>query len=195
MDKKIIILILIVIIVGAGALLFAQFGGKINTEIKFISKDTLQNGEQLQLELKDAQGNPIAGQNVNITFDGKKNSVVTDSSGKAYLTIHGEDAGKYDVTVDYGGDGKYNGCTGKVTITITDDDADNPVTQTETNSTASTSNYDANESKPQDQGRVTYDRVHAISYNENGVVLSSPDGRGVGMTVDEYLNWRPDPFM
>ena len=157
------------------------------------------------MELKDAQGNPIAGQNVTITFDGEKYSAITDSAGKAYLTIYGENPGSYEVSAEFGGNDRYAATSAKTTITITDGAADNPASQTDSSATATSKNTNSSSSSSSEssggssggsssQDKIYEDRVHGITYNENNIILSSPDGGGVGMTLDEYLAWRPDPF-
>ena len=92
MNKNIIIAILIIIIIAVvGAFVFSQQqhapDGKINTQINFLSQTTLKNGDQVQFELKDAQGAVIAGQTVTISYDdGSGNvqnyTVNTDQNGK-----------------------------------------------------------------------------------------------------------------
>ena len=139
MNKKIIIAILVVIIIAAGAFfMFGQSFLKADTQINLLNKDTIQNGEQLEFELKDANGNPVAGQVVNITFNDKNYSVSTDDNGKAYLFITGIDVGKYNVSVSYGGNDKFNGCTATFNIEVTNDAPDNPATRTISNSVVST---------------------------------------------------------
>lgn len=138
MNKNIIIAILIIIIIAVGAfMLLGHPAGKTATQINFLNKDNVQNGEQVKFELKDANGNPIAGATVNITFNNnEKYTVTTDSSGMGYLAINGEDAGSYDVVADYGGSDKYDACTAKVTITV----ADGAASQGSGDAVASTSN-------------------------------------------------------
>ena len=132
----------VIIILGGAALLFGQSMNKVNTEIKIIGDASLQNGENVQFELKDAQGNLLSGQELKITYNGnEKYSVTTDQNGKGYLLISGENSGKYDVEVKYDGNDKYNGCTAKETLKITDDLADNPTSGTVSASTASTDDY------------------------------------------------------
>lgn len=141
MNKNIIIAILVIIIIAAGAfLIFGHSGDKTETQINFLNNNSVQNGEQVKFELKDASGNPIAGETVNITYNNnEKYSVVTDSNGMGYLSINGEDAGNYDIVVDYGGNDKYKACTAKITITVTGDDADNTAAQSSGDSVADTS--------------------------------------------------------
>lgn len=139
MNKNIIIAILIIIIIAIGAfLIFGHSNGKTDTQISFLNQDTLQNGEQVKIELKDASGNAIAGETVDITYNNEKYSAVTDSSGRAYLTINGEDAGKYDVIASYGGNDKYGASSAQMSITITDGDADDVPEQTSGESVANT---------------------------------------------------------
>ncbi len=187
MNKNIIIAILVVIIIiGAGAFAVKQFsGGKVNTSIHFLGNETLKNGEQVQFELKDANGNAISGKSVNITFNNEKYSVTTDQNGKGYLTISGENSGKYDITVDYAGDDKYNGCTGKLTITITEDKADSEVSNTNSSSTANT--YKNGSSNSSSNSGLTYDSQLGAWVDSNGVVRS---GQGDGMSADDYKKWK-----
>lgn len=141
MNKNIIIAILIIVILAVGAALFFGQLGKQDTQIKIINNETFQNGEQVKFELKDSSGAAISGQNVSIIFNKNETySVTTDSNGKGCLLISGESAGKYEMEVKYEGNDKYNGCSAKETITITDDVADNPGSQTDS-SVASTNQY------------------------------------------------------
>lgn len=186
MNKNIIIAILVVIIIaGAAFFMFGQSNGKADTQINFLGNKTLQNGEQIQFELKDAQGNVLAGQPVNITFDDEKYLVTTDENGKGYLTINDENAGSYEVTVDYGGNDKYNRCTGKVTITITDGTADNPASNTTNNATANS------KVSPNTAG-LNYDSKHGLYYDANGIVHGG--GQLDGMTIDNARKYLDDPY-
>ncbi|MBE6499579.1 MAG: type IV pilin [Methanobrevibacter thaueri] len=71
MNKNIIIVALIIIIIAIVSIFVFNLGntGKMNTQINFLSESTLQNGNQIQIELKDAQGNPIANEVINFTYD------------------------------------------------------------------------------------------------------------------------------
>ena len=205
MNKNIIIAILVVIIIlGGAALLFGQSINKVNTEIKIIGDASLQNGEQVQFVLKDAQGNPISGQEWKITYNGnEKYSVTTDQNGKGYLSISGEDGGKYDVEVKYAGNDKYNGCTAKETLTITDDLPDNPSSGTASVSTASTDDYnekhyeDNPKNKTNSSGNDTndsdiddtwyYPKYNLLVRGRDNTVIAAPNDLGIGMTVDEWI--------
>lgn len=155
MNKNIIIAILCVILIAAvGGFLLAQpqtttEDGKLNTQIKFLSEDSLKNGQTVEFELKDMSGNAIAGETVKILYVAngvnEKYSVVTDSQGHGYLVLSGEDAGSYDITINYDGNSKYNGCSAKQTLKIVDessnDNTANTKVESPTNSTANTVMY------------------------------------------------------
>ena len=204
MNKNIIIAILIIIIIAVvGAFVFSQQqhapDGKINTQINFLSQTTLKNGDQVQFELKDAQGAVIAGQTVTISYDdGSGNvqnyTVNTDQNGKGYLTISGEDAGKYTVTVSFAGNSKYNACTAKQTITIEDgtSDAEETVSQ---NSTANTVMYNNNSGSSSSSGNSSgsssqsyYDANLNVYYDSNGKVIG---GQDPGASIYELRTLEP----
>lgn len=196
MNKNIIIAILVVIIIAAvAAFVFTQpatTDGKLNTQINFLSGDTLKNGDQIQFELKDAQGNAVTGQIVNITYNNEKYSVVTDNSGKAFLTIAGEDPGKYDVTVDYNGTAKYNGCTAKTTVTV-EEGTSTAAANSTANSTASTAAYNNATSTGSGQQQATssqsyYDADLNVYYDSNGKIIG---GQNDGSSIYEVRNNQP----
>lgn len=205
MNKNIIIAILIIIIIAVvGAFVFSQQqhapDGKISTQINFLSQTTLKNGDQVQFELKDAQGAVIAGQNVTISYDdGSGNvqnyTVNTDQNGKGYLTISGEDAGKYTVTVSFAGNSKYNACTAKQTITIEDGTSDAEETVSE-NSTANTVMYNNNSGSSSSSGNSSgssgqsyYDADLNVYYDSNGNVIGGQDsGASIYELRERYNN-------
>ena len=206
MNKNIIIAILIIIIIAVvGVFVFSQQhhapDGKINTQINFLSQTTLKNGDQVQFELKDAQGAVIAGQTVTISYDdGSGNvqnyTVNTDQNGKGYLTISGENAGKYTVTVSFAGNSKYNACTAKQTITIEDGTSDAKETVSE-NSTANTVMYNNNtgsssSSSAESSGSSSqsyYDADLNVYYDSNGKVIGGQDpGASIYELRERYNN-------
>lgn len=174
MNKNIIIAILVVIIIAAAAVFMFGQNSKLDTQINFLSGDSLANGDQLEFELKDAQGNPIANQIVNLTFGDEKYSLVTDENGKGQVVISEESAGKYDVSVDYGGDDKHNGCSGKTTVSITDDSNDS----SNTTSTNSSSSVSSNKGK----SNLNYDAKSGLYYDNNGKVQG---GQADGMSIND----------
>ena len=206
MNKNMIIAILIIIIIAVvGVFVFSQQhhapDGKINTQINFLSQTTLKNGDQVQFELKDAQGAVIAGQTVTISYDdGSGNvqnyTVNTDQNGKGYLTISGENAGKYTVTVSFDGNSKYNACTAKQTITIEDGTSDAEETVSE-NSTANTVMYNNNtgsssSSSAESSGSSSqsyYDADLNVYYDSNGKVIGGQDpGASIYELRERYNN-------
>ena len=204
MNKNIIIAILVVIIIaGICAFMFAHPNGKTDTQINFLNKGTLKNGEQVQFELKDSQGNALSGQNIDITYNAKeKYSITTDQNGKGYLTINGEPAGKYEIEAKYAGNDKYGESSAKTTITITDEAADSPASQTDSNATADTNQYNNQNTADDGSGQGLNNTAdnpfpgsNGTHYVEQGdlwvrdsdnVIIDSPNGEGIGQTVDEW---------
>lgn len=195
MNKNIIIAILVVIIIAAVAAFAlgqpATTDGKLNTQINFLSQNNLKNGDQIQFELKDAQGQAVAGQVVNITYNNEKYSVVTDNSGKAFLTIAGEAAGQYDVTVDYKGNDKYNGCTAKTTVTV-EEGTSSAAANSTANATASTAAYNNATSTGQAQQSTSsqsyYDAELNEYYDANGRIIG---GQNDGASIYDIRNNPP----
>lgn len=172
MNKNIIIAILIIIIIAIVGFFVLQpqpttTDGKLNTQLHFLSESTIKNGDTVQFELKDATGAAIVAAPVKISYlhDGKNEtySIVTDSQGKGYLVINGEEAGSYDVTVDFAGDAKHNPCSAKQTITIEKQSSDKNTTterqqETESNATANTVKYNnVDSSSSESSESTTYD--------------------------------------
>lgn len=191
MNRNVIIAILVVIIIAAGAAFIFSQNAKTNTQLTIVNNETFQNGEELQVVLKDAQGNAISGQTVNITFDNEKYSVVTDQNGKGYLLFGGETAGQYDVNATYSGNDKYEGCSAKVTVTITDDQPDNLATKTSGDNVASSSGGNS----PSNSG-LNYDSQYGVYYDGNGKI-HAPGQQYDGMNINDYRNWinSPDKFI
>ena len=162
MNRNIIIAILVIIIIAVVGIFVFQphttTDGKLNTQINFLSESTIKNGDTIQFELKDATGAPVVGAPVTISYmhDGQSEnySIITDNQGKGYLVISGEEAGNYDVTVDFAGNDKYNACSAKQTVTITAEETAEAAPaqqqqQTESNSTANTVKYHDTDSSQQ----------------------------------------------
>lgn len=194
MNKNVIIAILIIIIVAVvGLSIFGSgFGnGKTNTQINFLNEATLQNGDQIQIELKDAQGNALANEIVNFSYQAngveEKYSVITNAEGKAYLALSNEEAGDHQVTVSYGGNDKYNPCSATQTIKITEGESTSAAT--DTNSTASTIAYDnSSSSSGSGSGQYYYDKNTGNTYDSNGVIVN---GQNEGMNINEEKNLQP----
>jgi ABC-type Na+ efflux pump permease subunit len=144
MDKnKMIILALIVVIaallVGMAAMMMPNMG-KQDTKLKFKSNSTLTEGDSLKVKLTDANGTAMANQTVNIIITNKNkstdHSVVTNEKGVGTLKMD-KNAGKYNVTVSYGGNDKYNGCNVTKKITIEEKVAEATVSETSAQSSQS----------------------------------------------------------
>lgn len=200
MNKNIIIAILIVIIIAVvGAFVLTQPAqtqdGKLNTQISFLSQDTLKNGQNVEFELKDAQGNAIKNEKLTITYEdeGKTQtySVLTDNNGHAFLALNNEAAGQHKVKVAFNGTDKYNGCSAEKTITI-EDGTDTSQTKTESNATASTSQYNSNQtsqsSGQSSTGQATqtyYDADLNVYYDSSGKVIG---GQAEGANIWDLRN-------
>ena len=150
MDKnKMIILALIVVIaallVGMAAMMMPNMG-KQDTKLKFKSNSTMNEGDSLKIKLTDANGTAIANQTVNITITNKNgasdnHSVVTNAKGVGTLKLD-KGAGKYNITVSYGGNDKYNGCNATKKITIEEKVVEATVSQSNNNNNQESSFYD-----------------------------------------------------
>ena len=182
MNKNIIIGILVVIMIAIGGALVLGHNGKTNTQINIINNETFQQGEHVDIELKDAQGHALAGKTVEITFNNQKFSVTTDQYGKCYVTVNGMSSGKYDLEVKYAGDDTYNGCDAKATITVdTSSTADNIAEPTTSNATANSA-----QTKNTESGLTYYPDLGAY-VNSKGIIVSQDgEGTGIGMTVAQY---------
>ncbi|WP_295609185.1 hypothetical protein [uncultured Methanobrevibacter sp.] len=179
MNKKIILVLLSIFIVAvvAGSAIAAE--AKVNTEIKMLSEKTLKNGDDIEFQLKDAQGKEIASQKVNISFEAngkyENYSVITDEHGNGYLVLYNEALGDHKVIINYTGNNKYNPCKLEETIKIVEGKSTND--KTNANSTASTIKYDnttktntTNATNKTDE-ILYYDAQYNFYYNQYGVVV------------------------
>ena len=205
MNKNIIIAILIVIIIAIVAFFaFSQpatTDGKLNTQINFLSQDTLKNGEQIQFELKDAQGNALANENINIEYvnDGQSQNftITTDNQGRGYLTIENEESGTRQVTVSFAGHDKYNPCNATQTITIGDTTSDVSASQDTSQNSQSTSSQpsssdnssSSSSSSSSSNSELNYDSDLNIYYDNNGVIKG---GQNDGESYDYIKNNPPE---
>ena len=157
MNKNIIIGSLLVVLLTMGGAFALNHNGKVNTEVNFLSNSNLNNGDTIEILLKDVNGNPVSEQNIAILYESNGNTedyhIITDSEGKAYLTLTDEPSGEHKVTVKYDGDDKYNPCTSEETIIINEGASQNKVstrsTATTSTATASTAKYNNTQSSTQ----------------------------------------------
>lgn len=188
MNRKIIIALIIIVLIVLGCLIAFSSNSKIDTQINFLSAGNLQNGAQIQFELKDAQGNALANQNINIEFgsnDKKQNfTITTDSQGRGALVLNDENPGNYSISVSYAGDDKHNGCSATKNITIGDETSENVDTSyTYNNSTQSTS-YSSSSSSD-----LNYDSELNEHYDSSGKIVG---GQNDGADYDYIKNNPPN---
>lgn len=196
MNRKIlIILIVVVLIVLAGIISYSQLYVKSDTQINFLSNSTLKNGDSVQFELIDAQGNHLVNQEISISFETPNGtesySVVTNDAGKGSLLLNDEDSGVYNITVSYAGDKDHNNCSARQSITIGDS------TQQNTNSTA---NYDSSAANYQSadssyattsssySSGLSYDSDLNVQYDSNGRIVG---GQNDGADYNYVKNNQP----
>lgn len=192
MNKKItlVILSIFIVAVAVGAAVAAE--AKTNTEIKMLSEKTLKNGDDIEFQLKDAQGKAIASQKVNISFEAngkyENYSVMTDKDGKFYLVLTNEELGDHKVVVNYYGDNKYNPSKLEETIKIVEGSSNTE--KTNVNSTASTIKYeDTNASKIHNNTDepLYYDAEYNFYYDQWGVIVGGQnDGADAADIVQFY---------
>ena len=189
MNKNIIIAILIVIIIAVGAaFVLGQSNGKTNTQINIINNETFQEGEHVDIELKDAQGNALASKNMEINFNNQKYSVTTDQNGKCYLNINGVSSGKYDLEAKFAGDDTYNGCDAKASITVdTGSTADNIAEPTDSSASTASDNSSGGNDTNKHPGLKYYAQYGAY-VDENGIVVSYNDGVGEQLGVGKKFD-------
>lgn len=190
-NQNIILIFLIVVVVAIlGVFIFTTTGdnGKINTQINFINEDNLKNGESIEVELKDDQGNVLSGQNVTITYEEngeyENYSLISDSTGKVYLTLDNEPAGAHKVTATYNGTSRFNGCSAEKTINIEESNIAENTQSTPNNSTGSTIEYN-NASTPT---QTYYDAELNEYYDANGIIIG---GQNAGASIYHVRNNPP----
>lgn len=200
--NNILIALIIIVVIILGVFVFTQLhsgindDGKVSTEIKFLSADALKNGEAVQFQLKDKEGNALSGQNVTIIFTeegtNQTYAIITDNDGKGSLVLNNEAPGSYDVRVYYKGNIRYDGCSAKQTIKIeegtaetsssSDSSEQSTSTPVQSNSSAGTSLYNGNSSS---QGQLHYDSQYNFYYDDNGIIRG---GQSDGMSADYVRN-------
>ena len=78
-----------------------------STSLTVKSQDTLKDGDAYSVELCDSKGNPIANQDISISFGSNSFNVTTDENGIAILKINNVPAGEYEVKIQYNGNIHY----------------------------------------------------------------------------------------
>lgn len=78
-----------------------------STSLTVKSPDTLKDGDSYSVELYDSKGNPIANQDISISFGSNSFNLTTDENGIAVLKISNVPAGEYDIKIQYDGNSHY----------------------------------------------------------------------------------------
>ena len=78
-----------------------------STSLTVKSSDTLKDGDSYSVELCDSKGNPIANQDISISFGPNSFNLTTDENGIAILKISNVPADEYDVKIQYNGNSHY----------------------------------------------------------------------------------------
>ena len=182
-NKNIIIILVVIIIVLAAAIGFTMFNpthAKQPTKINITSKNTLNEGDNLTLQLTDLNKTALSKQKVNITVKDSKGKVVlnktvkTNSKGKANLGLDLK-KGKYNVTVRYSGNENYTGNNTTQELTIKEK-------AVEAQQSSSSSNGGSSESS------VWYDSEGNRHYYENGQeYVGSPNKQHMTVEMHNYV--------
>jgi hypothetical protein len=185
-----IVLIIIVLVILGGLVVFSQNTAKLDTQITFSGNTSLDNGDSINFTLKDAQGNPLANQNVSILFEGNGNvekySIITDSQGKGSLVLNNEGSGNYTISVSFAGDDKYNSCSATQKITVGEQNTAN--NDYSSSDSASQSTSDSSYSSSSSSSNVNYDSELNVNYDSNGRVVG---GQSDGASYEELKNNQP----
>ena len=186
MNRKIIIALIIIVLIILGGLLVFSSNIKTDTQINFLSAGNLQNGAKIEFELKDAQGDALANQNIDIKFTGNGENqnftITTDNQGKGSLILKDENPGNYSISVSYAGDEKHNGCSANQNITIGDGTSESLNKYTNDTITQSTN------SAPSTTSDLSYDSELNENYDSNGKIVG---GQNDGADYNEIKNNQP----
>lgn len=190
MSKKVIIAVIIILILAVvGVFALTQGSAKADTQINFLSQNTLKNGDQVQFVLTDAQGNPIANQEVTIAYESngeiQNYTITTDAEGKGGLLLSDQPTGEHKMSVSFNGNDQYNPCVGEFAFTIEEgtSDASTDVSA----STAGTSSSNGNSSTS--SSNLNYNSEYNVYYDDNGVVRG---GQSDGDSIDNVISGAED---
>ena len=200
MNKNIILVVLIIIVLAVlGGIIFTQLNSNVDTQINFISSNALNSGDNVTFELKDAQGNVLANEQVTILYekDGQNQTftVTTDNNGRGYLTLGAEETGTHQVTVNFAGHDKYNPSNATQVITIGEASSDSSQDSSQDSSSASTSSDSSTQasnstsSSSGSQSNLHYDSELNVQYDDNGVIRG---GQSDGQSYQELKNNPPE---
>lgn len=171
MDKNKIIIVALIVVIAAlliGMVAMMPNMNKKDTKLKFKSNTTLNKGDSIKIKLVDADGNAIAGQDVNITITDDDeasdyHSVKTNDNGVGAIELEKGD-GDYIVTIKYGGNDKYKGCNITKKIKIEE------VVEAESSSSSSSSTPSAYAYKSDGTPMYSQSEVSQYMANKYGMV-------------------------
>ncbi|MBQ6630469.1 MAG: carboxypeptidase regulatory-like domain-containing protein [Methanobrevibacter sp.] len=177
--NKIIIVALIVIIIVLLGAIFAMMPNmfKQDTKLKFKGNSTLNQGDYLKIKLTDDNGTAIANQTINVTITDENegsdyHSVITNDNGNAAIQFE-KGPGKYKVTVTYGGNDKYKGCSASKTITVEEEVVEAEVDSSSQSQTSSGNRYSVDNLPPSND---PYAETSREQIDENYVMQKYEDG-------------------
>ncbi len=182
-NKNIIIILIVIIVILAAAIGFTMFNpmhAKEPTKVKITSDKEQYEGGELSIQLTDLNKTPLSKEVVNITITNSKGKVVfdnvekTDSKGKAKIDLDLK-KGKYNVTVNYGGNENYTGNTTTQKLTIKEKVVE---AESASSSSSSSSNYDSGAFYSRQAEKTIY----------TGEVMDTPAGKMRHLGNDK---WEP----
>ena len=95
---------------------------KVNAILSVDSIEDITVGDNVNItgKLKDEFGNPINNTKLNVTFDGKTQTVTTDNEGNFNTTFQTNSTGNKEVLIEFNGNDKYNKTSATDTVNIED---------------------------------------------------------------------------
>lgn len=116
-----LVIVIVALLAGIGVSMMTP--AKVDVKLTIVSNETINEDDNVDIKLTDINDTPISNETVNITITDENgtsdyHSVVTNYEGVGSLKMDKE-KGKYNITLKYGGNDKYNGgnITKKLTIT------------------------------------------------------------------------------
>lgn len=122
--KNIIIILIVIIIIGALSFVYVSLNSH-DLKLEMVSNSTLQNGDSVEVVLKDSYRNVYSGEDVEIkVLDDSgwptKDIVVTDEDGIARMQLFSLENGNYTVHATYNGT-LFNSPASSVNTLVIDD--------------------------------------------------------------------------
>ena len=154
----------------------------------------MKNGQSVEFQLTDAQGNAIANQNLTISFGAngtyEQYSIITDDSGKGALLLNNEEPGNYVITVNFAGNEQYNECRASQNITVASGESfeEGNLIPSEGAGNYSTDGTQEQYTDGQASTTANYDSELNVYYDSNGKVVG---GQNDGADYNELKNNPP----